>query len=715
MTQSPQPQGTKENETTRASLELLYHISRELTSALELRTVLERVLFLSMRNVKAIRGSIIVMDDTERPIESAVIAGDQVMDRNTQRLRATLERGLAGWVVRNRQSVLISNTAQDERWMLQQYELADRSEAKSAVSVPLMVRERLVGVITLVHPKAGFFTSEHLSLVQAIADQASIAVLNARYYEESQRQVRVMTALAETAAVVTGSLNLEEVFLRILEKITQALSVQAVCIAMLDAGGQRLAVRAASGWLKTYSSKTYIQPGRSIAGWVAKEGKALVVHEALSDERYDPETEQRTGLGIRAIACAPLKYRNQIIGVIEAINPTDGVFDADVLLLLTGIGSLAGTAVRHAQLFERLQAAHQSYRELFEDSIDPIIITDWQGKIVEANRIALLTSGYEKETLRSMAIGQLHAIDLDMIGSDFERLNTKRTLTYESRLRTHPGHEIPVQVYVHSVDIEGVGHIQWILRDITERKNLDSMRDDLISMIYHDLRSPLANVVSSLEIMNTMPPIEEDETMSSLVNIALRSTERIQRLTNSLLDMSRLEAGQPLGNRQPQALHPILQEAYELVKPLTDSKEQALEMKTSTQLPAVLVDGEMIRRVVVNLLENASKYSSTGSPIELGALVDDEWVKVWIQDNGPGIPAAEQHRIFTKFTRLVNREKTKGLGLGLAFCRMAVEAHGGRIWVESEPGKGSKFSFVLPQAPADDLDEVNTNTPEGNE
>jgi signal transduction histidine kinase len=162
-------------------------------------------------------------------------------------------------------------------------------------------------------------------------------------------------------------------------------------------------------------------------------------------------------------------------------------------------------------------------------------------------------------------------------------------------------------------------------------------------------------------------------------------------------------------------LHPILQEAYELVKPLTDSKEQALEMKTSTQLPAVLVDGEMIRRVVVNLLENASKYSSTGSPIELGALVDDEWVKVWIQDNGPGIPAAEQHRIFTKFTRLVNREKTKGLGLGLAFCRMAVEAHGGRIWVESEPGKGSKFSFVLPQAPADDLDEVNTNTPEGNE
>src|SRR4030067_640416 len=101
-----------EDTTTRASLELLYHVSRELASALDLRTVLERVLFLSMRSTNAIRGSIIVMDDHGRPVESAVIAGDQVMDRNTQRLRATLERGLAGWVLNNKQAALINNTSQ---------------------------------------------------------------------------------------------------------------------------------------------------------------------------------------------------------------------------------------------------------------------------------------------------------------------------------------------------------------------------------------------------------------------------------------------------------------------------------------------------------------------------------------------------------------------------------------------------------------------------
>ena len=692
----------KETETTRASLDLLYHISREFASALDLRTVLERVLFLSMRNVHAIRGSIIVLDDNGRPVESAVIAGDQVMDRNTSRLRATLDRGLAGWVVRNRQAALIMNTSKDERWMLQQYEVADENvDSKSAVSAPLMVRERLVGVITLVHPQPNYFSEEHFALVQAIADQAGIAVLNARLYAESQRQVKVMTALAETAAAVTASLNLEDVLVRILDQIAQALSVQAVCLALLEPGQDLMLVRASKGWFKSQTSKTTIQLGQGIAGWSAKEGRPLIVNEAFKDPRYDQETQLRTGLDIRAIACAPLKYRGQVIGVIEAINSKDGMFDNDAHLLLTGIGNLAGTAIRHAQLFERLQAAHQSYRELFDDSIDSIFISDYQGKVLEANRKAILASGFSKDTLREMKIGQLHTIDQDQVGAEYENVTSQDAISYESRLRTHSGHDLPIQVQVRQVNIEGSILLQWIMRDITERINLDSMRDDLISMIYHDLRSPLANVVSSLDILISMLP-EDDATMGSLVNIAMRSTERIQRLTNSLLDMSRLEAGQPVGNRQSYIPLPMLQEALDLVKPVAENKQQHLTSLLSNSLPRVYIDVEMIRRVVVNLLENASKYSPSGSIIQLGAIVEGNSVRIWIQDDGPGIPVTEHERIFHKFTRLGSREPiNKGLGLGLAYCRLAVEAHQGRIWVDSEPGKGSCFNFTLPIAPKD--------------
>lgn len=694
---NPMSQKSLETEKNRASLELLYHISRELASNLDLRSVLERVLFLAMRYVKAIRGSIIVLDDNGRPLESAVIAGDQVLDRSTQRLRATLERGLAGWVVRNRQPALVRDTLQDERWTFLNYETReDNSKAKSAVCAPLMVHDRLVGVLTLVHPQVNYFTQDHLDLIQAIADQAGIAVLNARLYSESQQQVRVMTALTETAAIITASLNLEEVFMRILDQVMTALSVQAACLALVETNPKEMVVRAAKGWAQGELVKATIKMGQGVAGWAAQEGRAVIVNEAPNDERFDSETQTRIGYPVRAIACGPLKYHSQVIGVIEAVNPQSGAFNTDALLLLTGIGSLAGTAIRHAQLFERLQAAHQSYRELFEDSIDPILITDWNGQIIEANRKAMLSSGYDRDTLQSITVQQLHTIDQDQVGKQFENLTSGTTISYESSLRTRSGHEIPIRVYARQVNLEGKLLLQWILRDITESKNLDNLREDLTSMIYHDLRSPLANVVSSLEILSTLVP-ENDETIPSLVNIALRSTERIQRLTNSLLDISRLEAGQPVGNRQIYPLRSIIQEAYELIKPIADNKEQSIQLILPEDLPHLHVDIDMIRRVLVNLLENASKYSPPGSFIQIGALTENEWVRVWVQDNGPGIPASEHERIFSKFTRLSSRDSTvKGLGLGLAYCRLAIEAHQGRIWVESEPGEGARFIFQLP-------------------
>ena len=688
-----------EVETTRASLELLYHISRELTTALDLRTVLQRVVFLSMRTVGAISGSIIVLDDNGRPVESAIITGEQVHDHTTQRLRITLEKGLAGWVVRNRQAVLVADTSRDDRWLPRQYESEERAGPRSAVSAPLLVHDRLAGVMTLVHHTAGFFTPEHLALVQAIADQAGIAVLNARLYADSQRQARVMTALAESAATITGSLKLEDVLLRILEKTSQALRVQAVSLALIDIENGELVFRAATGWLRNEDFYNHLKLGRGVAGWVALEGRGVVVPEVNKDPRFDTEINLRTGLEARSMACAPIRYRGEVIGVLEALNPTEKNFDPDALLVLTGIGSLAGSAIHHAQLYENLQSTHQRYRELFDDSIDPILITDREGSILEANRQAVKLSEFDTDALLHMSIRQLHTVDEEQTGVQFESLSSGTTFSYESLLRTHSQPSIPIQVHVRQVESDGEPRIQWILRDITERKDLDRLRDDLTSMIYHDLRSPLANVVSSLDMLETMLASYEDPTLHSLVAIASRSTERIQRLTSSLLDISRLEAGQTVGDRHPACVEDLIAEAIDVVKAIAENKNQNLLASASPQLPPVLVDDDMIRRVLTNLLENAIKFSSSGGKIEVGGDSDDDWVHLWVQDNGPGIPVSEHERIFDKFTRVEGTQLPKGFGLGLAYCRLAVQAHGGRIWVESESGKGARFTFTLPVAP----------------
>jgi PAS domain S-box-containing protein len=681
---------------TRASLELLYNISREFATALDLRTILQRVVFLSMKTVGATRGSIIVLDNSGTPMESAIIAGGQVMDHTTQRLRATLDKGLAGWVAKTKEPALVTNTSKDRRWLQRRYEDQEENLARSAVSAPLLVRDRLVGVMTLAHQSIGFFTEEHLSLVQAIADQAAISVLNARLYEESQRQARVMTALAESAATITGSLNQEEVLNRILEQVMQALNVEAAAIALIEPGTDELVFRAASGWKDQSMIGSRLAAGQGIAGWAVQEGRVAVVHDARLDPRFNPEHERQRGLLVTAIAAAPIRSRGQIIGVLEAVNPIRTVFGNDASLVMTGIGSLAGTAIRHAQLFERLQAAHQRYQQLFEDSIDPILITDKQGKIIEANRQAQVSTSYQRADLLDMQIAQIQKPSVAHSPPDLLSINGDSKISYEASLHTKEGSEIPVEVIIHEVEIDDVPCLQWILRDISVRKSLDQLREDLIAMIYHDLQSPLSNVISSLEVAEMMVN-PNDTDMKQLIGIASRSTERIQRLISSLLDINRLEAGQQVGTRQDIDPEVLLKEAIEIVGPTLRGKEQQVQVETKIKLPHVLVDPDMIRRVLINLLENAVKYTPSGSTITTGGTSDEDSVTFWIKDNGPGIPASEHRRIFDKYTRVTGTGSPKGLGLGLAYCRLAVEAHGGRIWVESQPDFGSKFLFTLPR------------------
>ena len=251
-----------------------------------------------------------------------------------------------------------------------------------------------------------------------------------------------------------------------------------------------------------------------------------------------------------------------------------------------------------------------------------------------------------------------------------------------------------MEVHARRVKFEDADSIRWTLRDITERKELDSLRDDLNAMIYHDLRSPLANIVSSLDVLSGM--VGQDESVRSILGIAMNSTERIQRLVNSLLDINRLESGQTVATLQTMKPERLIESAAKDVLPSANGRRQKIETKIAAHVPGVFVDAEMIRRVIINLLENAIKFSHVETVIEVGAKRDGANVQFWVKDNGPGIPANAREHIFEKFARLKDKDSPGGLGIGLAFRRLAVQAHGGKIWVESEEGKGSKFIFVLP-------------------
>ncbi|NIS82336.1 MAG: GAF domain-containing protein [Anaerolineales bacterium] len=850
-------------ERVRASLELLYSISRELTSELDLGELLRRVLKLTLEKVAAESGSIIVLDEEGQLTEGAVVFEGEVHARTADKLVDPFERGLAGWVFEHRQAAFVPSTLDDDRWLQRVGEGIEKG-SRSAISVPLNARDRVVGVLTMVHSQAGYFTEDDLTLLQAIADQAGVAVENARLFTaeqerrqlastlqeiartinsaldpthvfsqildqlarvvaydsasifvvqddqlslvaargfsnekaalalnipigpdlftgqvlttrkpmvmddvqgderwlkaedlpesdlirgwigaplivrdravgvlsvdshevgaygpievevvsafaeqaatavanaqlfgESQRRVQALAALAYTARVVTASVDLDEVIERILQQTMTSLDAEAASVALLDETTDTLEFRFVGGKAANNLEGLRLERGQGIAGWVVEHNEPLVIPDVSKDPRFYPQVDEQTGFETRVIAAAPILAQTQTIGVLEAINPRDEIVGEEQLDLLMGIAYLAGSAIMRARLFSETQAAQQRYTSLFEDSMDPILITDMNGSITDTNRRADAFLGFARDELLGQSILNLKIPSADTLAGEVVDLNPGETLSFDNPTNHKDDDFLPIEVHVKRIDIDQQPFLQWILRDVSERIELDRLRADLTSMIFHDLRAPIGNIISSLEVLEASGP-KDDEAFHSVFSIAQRSSRRASRLVESLLDLDRLEAGRAVLNRQETSIGTLIAEAVEEVHPMTEAKGHVLHFDLAPSLPKIEIDVDMILRVLTNLLENAIKYTRSGGRIAVSARQEKKKILVSVKDSGPGVSPSDQKRIFEKYARLHQEERPKGIGLGLAFCRLAVEAHGGSIWVESVEGEGSTFYFTLP-------------------
>jgi len=679
-------------------LELLYRVSREISDRLDLNELLSRILRETAASAQADAASLLVVNEQLDVASSALIV-DGVLHSDPQHdLEGVLHGGLAGWVLTHRQPVLMPDTSQDPRWSRRPDDA--RSGAKCAISVPLLGRARVVGVLTLVRRPVGSFVEDDLTLLTVIADQAAVAIENAALYAESRRRADAMAALAETARAVNSTLELDQVLRLVVDHARALLRVETAGVALFESDG--LVFREASGRLSDQLRGLRLEAGEGLAGWVATHNQAVISHDRPADARFTGGLLQRLGLRVRAsagvpIVLDPMAPTPKVIGVIEVINPFDNRFGGDTLPLLDSLAALATTAITHARQMAELQAAESRFSGLFEDNIDPILITDLDGLITDANRKAVEMFGYEPRVLIGLRITTVHRTGTAFLGSDrFAQLRDGREITYQTRVTTRRGDEIPMEVHAKLIERRGQSFIQWIQRDMSERLQLEEMRSDLISMIFHDLRSPLGNVITSLETIVTSLP--HDRVMEhALLTIAQRSAGRMSRLVDSLLDLRRLEAGQLVLQRDATDLRELVEEVFELTAPMAKVKHTSLLTELPEELPFVAVDSDMIRRVLINLVENAIKYTPIRGRVTLSAVVAPAEVILAVTDTGPGIPLADQGRVFGMFTRLQRDRGAKGLGLGLAFCRLAVQAHEGRIWVESEPGAGSTFRVALPR------------------
>ncbi|MEA3338518.1 MAG: ATP-binding protein [Chloroflexota bacterium] len=243
------------------------------------------------------------------------------------------------------------------------------------------------------------------------------------------------------------------------------------------------------------------------------------------------------------------------------------------------------------------------------------------------------------------------------------------------------------------------------LRSEKERlEELLRLREELAGMIVHDLRNPLGVIASGMELLEGELDAEtKSEYVDSLMETMGRSVWRMQRLVETLLDITHLEKGKIALHIAPVDVIALIEEVVTEERHLAENHGVALESIAPADIPLVMVDRDVVQRMLINLLDNALKFTPRGGRVWVDARPRNGQVQVEVLDTGPGIPLEEHERIFEKFTQTQGRiGGRRGLGLGLTFCRMAVEAHSGCIWVEDGPqGKGSCFVFTLPRSQED--------------
>ena len=667
-------------------LELLSNISRDIVSELELHELLQRILRVAAEALNVNTGSILLVDAEKRVIDAVMLIQGEIVANVGARMTPLAREGLAGWVIRNRQSASVPNTAQDPRWL--ETETSANIGPRAVVSTPFLAAGRLLGTMTVSHDTPGYFNESDVELLESISDQAAIAVVNANLFEDSRQQARAMAAIAETARMLSATLNPEDVLHSLAVQVYKVLHVEATSIALVDPVSDDLVFRKAHGAGSNEIIGKKLAGREGIAGWVVKHGRGIIVPDVASDSRFNPKFDNVTGFKTKAALCTPIQVGGQTLGVIEALNPVFAPFEPADLQLLGSIADLAGTALAHAQEFTTTRAAEQHYAGLFEDSIDPILLSDLQGRITDANRKAVETFGYPRAFITKHTVNELHQLEEGELHTRLHEITSGREVAFEARALTARGGEIPVEIHAKRILSGDSELIQWIERDLSDRAAIEEMRTDLISMIFHDLRSPLGNIISSLDVMDiSIPP--DDESMRAVLRIAVRSSARLSRLVDSLLDLRRLEAGHSVLQKTEASVTAIIADGAEQVHPMAEGKDILLRFDLPSQVPTTQMDADMIRRVVINLMENAIKYTPNGGQMHVSATIGVNEIVVSIADTGPGIPEGEQARVFEKFARVQREGAPKGLGLGLAFCKMAVEAHGGRIWASGESGQGA--------------------------
>jgi PAS domain S-box-containing protein len=522
----------------------------------------------------------------------------------------------------------------------------------------------------------------------------------------AERQRRLAKMFRQVGETLVSSLNLRDLLGFLVDQAMEFLDADVAIIRLLDRPGEHLEVEVARGAPEEAVRQVHFQPGEGLAGRLFLDGTPV----RGANLQKDPRAAQRAlahRYGWKSFVAVALQLHKQPIGVWFLFRKRRQPFTDDDLSLLLALSDYASLAVERSWLLHTIVREKHESETLLQASANGVLVVDGHGHVVTMNPALERLAG---RSLRE-AWGQPCC---DMLGCEpgrreevqgipicplkFSKRGKDRAfLQYE--IRTRAGDTIPVEASYGLIrDEQGeVDRIIIVFRDLSYQKKLDRQRAEIIGNVSHELRTPLALIKGyATTLLSPAVSLDEQEARRFLRNVSA-AADRLGRMIDDLLWASRLDTDEV-------ALRPrVFGLEQEVRQVLAWFQPHAQDCHLVSELPveglSVWADPERVEQVLVNLLTNAVKYSAPGCTITLRgqSLTDPPRVVIHVSDEGTGIGAEHLPHLFDRFYRTDAGQE--GVGLGLYICKRLVEAMGGEIWVVSEVGEGSTFSFTLPAQP----------------
>ncbi len=510
-------------------------------------------------------------------------------------------------------------------------------------------------------------------------------------------------ALLRVGSLVNSTLELKEVLRLTMEEASKLTRAEASAVLLIEKGTGDLVFEVATGSKGEGTKEIRLKKGEGVAGWVATHDRPVRVDDAQDDPRFTTRVDEKTEFVTRSILCVPLKVKGRMIGVLEVINKRDarGFTDHDEEFLVILSHQIA-TAIDNAQLYRRVFEEKETLSAILESMADGVLVVDRNDKILLSNQslLDLLNVDAEDLSLSQFGEGGIRGpADQRTCGAD-------HSVSYDLKVRNADG--VITLANTATVLKDPAGQVTgsvMVMRDVTEAARVERMKNDFIATTSHKLRTPLTAILSYASLLKSKDVREaasedSEDIVGEGAAVIEEQSRYLRDLIEKLLAFSGMETESIRLERESCDVARFLKNAVDAMDgcSCTNAKDARFVLGNVPDRLAIPMDTDKMHQVLKNLLENAVKFGPPESPVSVGVEIAGEEIRIWVSDQGPGIPDGEQDRIFEKFYQ-IDRDLTgqvEGAGLGLALCRNIVLAHGGRIHLDSEPGRGSTFSVHLP-------------------